>query len=242
MKVEALNWTGQGHSDPLFAAKLLIFTKETRMDMSGSWEKVFKMSREEIETQLAYMATTIASSWEFLDVTFLIRECSRATAQQITRTRNASFAMQSQRVLDVSGSGYDAKSSAVAASIAASIDNYKFMIDNGTPLEDARDALPIGLHCNLVAKYNLRTIVDLCISRQSLRVQGPYREMVTQMKDEVLKIWPWAAPFFIPPNNKAAKLLEEVAQELRSVEGLNGAMYNGLSGKLAKAADLLKKG
>lgn len=242
MKVQPLYWTGHCHFDKLYAAKLLIFTKQTRMDMRSSWEKVFRMSDDEVKAELAYMATTIASSWEFLDVTFLISECSRATAQQITRTRTASFAMQSQRVLDVSGSSYDAKNSAVAASIEASIDNYKYMIDNGTALEDARDALPIGIHCNLVAKYNLRTIVDLCIARESLRVQGPYREMVQQMKEAVLTIWPWAAPFFVPSNEKAAKLLEEAAAELRAIEGLNGAVYNGVSGKLAKAADLMKKG
>ncbi len=242
MKVELVDHTGNGNPDKYHAARILVYTKSTRMNMQNYWETVWRMSREELDRELSYMANTIPSSWEFVNMTFLISGVSRATAQQITRTRTASFAMQSQRVLDVSSSGFDAKSEAIANAARASIDNYKWLVDSGVPFEDARDILPIGIHCNLVAKYNLRTLVDLCIARDSLRVQGPYRELVNQMKAIILDCWPWAAPFFVPPNEKAAKLLEEAAVEIRELEKLNGAAYNGISGKLAKVSDLLKKG
>jgi len=240
MKVTPIYHTGKG-LDAYYAARLLVFTKSTRMELSSSWEKITRMSNEELEKEIAYMATTIPSSWEFLDFTFLIEGISRATAQQVTRTRTATFAMQSQRVSDVSGSTFDAKSEPIKNAIRASLDNYKWLIDTGTPLEDARDILPMGVHCNLIAKYNLRTLVDLCIQRDSLRVQGPYRELVLELKRCVLEEWPWASPFFVPKNEIAAKLIEEVAVDLRKMEGKDGAMYNGLSGKLAKAADLIKK-
>jgi hypothetical protein len=35
-------------------------------------------------------------------------------------------------------------------------------------------------------------------------------------------------------------MIEAVAKELAALDGEKGAMYKGLSGKLAKAADLLK--
>lgn len=246
--VTIVDHTGKGHPDPLYAARLLCFTKNTRMNMKTSmaWDAPESVILDEIK----YMATTIPSSWEFADFTFLISDVSRATAQQITRTRVASFAMQSQRVTDMSEVSWDSKhgskgDKAVSkwkfdSMMNAAVSNYKEAIDDGLSLEDARDLLPIGVHCNLVAKYNLRMIVDLCRKRDSLRVQGPYQDVVQQIRLLVIKTWPWAEPFFVPKQQASIKMIEEVAKALREIEGLDGAVYNGLSGKLAKAADLLK--
>jgi flavin-dependent thymidylate synthase len=204
---------------------------------------------------MEYMATTIPSSWEFADLIFLMTKVSRATAQQVTRTRTATFAMQSQRVTDLSDVSWDKHldegtrltlekqvDQRFEEAMKQGITNYKFAVDGGMPLEDARDLLPIGVHCNLVAKYNLRGLVELCRARDSLRVQGPYREICAQMKAETLKVWPWAEPFFHPPMEAAIKMIEEVAVELAAMTGERGAMFKGLHGKLAKASDLIKKG
>jgi hypothetical protein len=49
------------------------------------------------------------------------------------------------------------------------VKSYKHLIDvYDVTLEDARDLLPIGVHCNLVAKYNLRTIAELVQKRKSI--------------------------------------------------------------------------
>jgi thymidylate synthase ThyX len=206
------------------------------------FESFMQKSAAEILEEVAYMATTIPSSWEMADLIFSIEQVSRATAQQITRTRTASFAMQSQRVADMSDVTWDRRphdAYLFDAAMSDSINSYKEAVRYGTPLEDARDLLPIGVHCNLIAKYNLRGLVELCRARDSLRVQGAYRDVCAQMKVAVLSVWPWAATFFEPPNEKAIKMIEEIAVALKSEEG---AMYRGISGKLAKAADLLKKG
>lgn len=239
-KVKLTEYTCQYAPDDLQAARLLVFTKNTRMNLEGSYDKVNLMTRSEILTEIDYMSRTIPSSWEFLDLTFVISQISRATAQQITRTRVGSYAMQSQRVTDMSEVTYDKRTPEYNSFMDTAINNYAAMLLAGMPLEDARELLPIGVHCSLVAKYNLRTLVELCLKRDSLRVQGPYREIVKQMREQVLTVWPWARPFFVPQQKKAIDLLEEASVEMRKLEKLDGALYQGVSGKLAKVADLLK--
>jgi thymidylate synthase ThyX len=240
-KVTLIDYTGKGVG-PWYAASLLVFTKNTRLQMSPEgFGQFINMPLEELEAELAYMANTIPSSWEFADVTFMVEGISRATAQQMTRTRNASFAMQSQRVTDMSEVDFDEGSDIKNAYMKEGIQNYSSLVNDWKmPLEDARDVLPIGVHCNLVAKYNFRAFVELVMKRDSLRVQGPYVDVVMQMKDQVIAAWPWSVAFFVPKQEKAIKLLEEVAKEIAAAEGEKGAMYKGITGKLAKAADLLK--
>lgn len=247
-KVTLISYTGHGHPDPLYAARLLAFTKATRLQMTPSGFNSFAaMPEDALNSELSYMAGTIPSSWEFLDLIFSIEKVSRATAQQITRTRNASYAMQSQRVNDMSEVTWDAPESMKGETsredwwndtMSHQVQNYSDSITHGDlPLEEARDLLPIGVHCNLLAKYNLRALVELVRSRDSIRVQKPYRDIGRMMKEETLCVWPWASVFFEHPMDKAMKMIEEVASELADA----GAVYKGPSGKLAKAIDLIKK-
>ena len=247
--------------DTWFAASLLAFTKNTRLNMTpAGLDEWLNKTCGELMNEMEYMSTSIPSSWEFVDCIFAINGISRATAQQVTRTRTATFAMQSQRVTDMSQvtwevhpdapeigfDGYSMHPRRSSGDLATfddlmrdSIDGYSSLVKAGMPLEDARDLLPIGVHCNLVAKYNLRTLVDLCRNRErSLRVQGPYQELVRRMREEVEAVWPWAHHFFADPHEKARAMLAEVAKELQA-EG--GAMYKGHAGKIAKALDMLSK-
>ena len=192
--------------------------------------------------ELEYMAGTIPSSWEFVDVVFLITEVSRATAQQITRTRNAVYAMQSQRVTDVSQSyvvnPYSEGTSEwfnFQESSEACMAHYNKQLMNGATFQDARGLLPINITCNLVAKYNLRSFVDLMRTRASLRAQGEYSEIAAQMKELVLEAWPWSAPFFQHPLDKAIAMLEKAATEIGVTTG------RGPAWEIAKAIDLLRK-
>lgn len=238
-KATLISYTGHGNPDPLYAARLLAFTKNTRLNMNPAiLDSFMNKPEEEILDELKYMAGTIPSSWEFADMIFLITGVSRATAQQITRTRTATFAMQSQRVTDMSEVTWDSKGSINDHRMRSAIANYSAAVEDGHSLEDARDLLPIGVHCNLVAKYNLRTLVDLVTSRESIRVQGPFREVAAQIKAEALRVWPWVETFFEPRQAKALAMLNEVAAELAEA----GAVYKGPAGKIAKAIDLIKKG
>lgn len=236
--VSILYYTGMGSDDPMFAAKLLSYTKNTRLKMTPDGLASF-MSKDnaEIEKELEYMSNTIPSSWEFVDVIFSINNVTRACAQQITRTRTASFAMQSQRVTDMTEVSWHVPESVKKNEwyhqmMNAAVRNYSMAVNFGESLEDARGLLPMNVHCNLIAKYNLRSLVDLLRARDSMRVQGEYQMIAKQMREAVINIWPWSKPFFIPKDDKAIKLIEEVAHEIDNKE---------LKMQLAKAADLLKK-
>lgn len=232
-------YTGKGTQDEKYgAARILAYTKSTRLQMTpDGFDKFQRMPEEEIRKELEYMSNTIPSSWEFVDVIFSINNVTRACAQQITRTRTASYAMQSQRVTDMSQVTFHTpltvkNNPAYEHYMTAALENYKLAVDSGESLEDARGILPMNVHCNLIAKYNLRSLVDLLRARDSLRVQGEYRLVAAQMKALVFEAWPWAVPFFAPKDEKAIHLIEEVAEKMTAGE---------LRTSLAKAADLLKK-
>jgi len=237
--VSIISFTGHGTADETwYAARLLAYTKNTRLQMTpDGYEKFQRMPIEELEKELKYMSNSIPSSWEFCDVVFAINNVTRACAQQITRTRTASFAMQSQRVTDMSQVGYHVPHTVkhpvnYSGRIHDAITRYQFCVEQGESLEDARGLLPMNVHCNLIAKYNLRSLVDLLRARDSLRVQGEYYMIAKQMRSEVFRIWPWVRPFFEPKDQKAIALIEEVADQLSGEQRI----------QLAKAADLLKKG
>lgn len=235
--------------DPLDAAALLIFTKNTRLQMRpGGLEEVKEHCTEDpgwMRDQLDYMSKTIRSSWEFLDVTFLIENVSRACAQQITRTRQASFAMQSQRVTDMGnasfsapGGDYDGNTLAqYSASLSEAMENYEFLIDSGLSFEDARGVLPMNVQCNLVAKYNFRTLASLIPARTSYRAQGEYRQVAEQMRHQLFAMWPWAELFFRPRNEAAERLLDELELVVEMDHVMNTKLQHELLILVAKVRD-----
>jgi flavin-dependent thymidylate synthase len=255
-------------TDPKQAAAMLIFTKHTRLQMDGAgFEDICMRVMDDWDwalSELNYMAETIRSSWEFLDVTFAIRNVSRACAQQITRTRftpidgdlYGSYAMQSQRVTDMSEQTWHnpvAMKHGEDAGAAIHYDRlmhgqmstYKDLMQAGYSAEDARGVLPINLHCSLVAKYNLRMLVELVVARKSYRAQGEFQMVADQMEKAVVEMWPWAETFFRPRNEIADGALQDLEAELNAL----GVEYNLSSDdthsmmiRIAKIRDLVKGG
>lgn len=240
MIIKLIDYTGKGRFDECwYAARLLQFTKNTRLELTPEAFEAFmaqKFDADVLQRELRYMAQTIASSWEFVHVTFAITDVSRACAEQIKRTRTASFAQQSQRVTDLSDATCYIPATApnrlhyeLALSLAMS--SYEKLLAAGTSLEDARGVLPLNVHTNLIAGYNFRAWVDLVRTRNSLRVQQEYREVIGLMQAEVIRVWPWAKTFITPKHLQAIEIIEQIAQTMPEKERT----------QLAKAADLLKK-
>ena len=247
IQVDLIDFTGCGSTDPRwYAARLLAFTKNTRLNMSPEgFERFLHMDLSDLKAELAYIVNTLPSSWEFVNATFMIREVSRACAQQITRTRwtpmesdiFGAMAMQAQRVTDVSDvpcyipeslTGPDR--AVYVEAMEQSMRNYHNQLELGTHNEDARGLLPMHVASNLVVSYNLRALAELCRKRSSIRVQGEYNEVVRQMRVLLCDQWPWVEPFFEMKETLASRIIEEVARELP----------RELKLKLAKAADLIK--
>lgn len=223
------------------AATKLIFAKSTRLGLKPElMDDIARYSFERRMEELEYISITIRSSWEFVDMTFLISGVTRACAQQITRTRTGSYAMQSQRVTDMSdvkitkpnlgAGGLKLWNEAEQEMKAA----YSTLISIGVSKEDARGILPMNTQTNLLAKYNLRAFADLVSSRRSLRTQSEYREIVKGMVGCVEAVWPWVSTFLQPVNDAAIQMLEEIAEEFPITPG------EGVGWRIAKAIDLLR--
>jgi len=200
MKVQLISYTDD-------AVNLLLFTKNTRlMNDDDAYSQIAEWPDEKKQEELDYMLQTIRSSWEFIDYTFNIRDVSRVFTHQFVRTRQASYAQQSQRTVDMSGFGYYTPPRIAENEVAKALydkamadinDSYQALREI-VPAEDARGVLPTNIHTNIVAKFNLRTLSEMAKSRLSPRAQGEYQEVFKLMVSEVVAVHPWAEPFLTP--------------------------------------------
>lgn len=241
MKVSLIDYTGNGHYDPDHAMNILLFTKNTRLTMSpGLLDEIAEWPRDKKLKELEYMANTIPSSWEFVDYTFLIEGVTRAFTHQLVRTRTASFAQQTMRVLDVSegtgwdyltgpsitpdkqltyGEGENITAEDIYHSAMDTVDlAYKDLIKAGVKIEDARGVLPTNILTNIVVKMNMRTMVDTIRKRRSPRTQGEYRDVILAMEEQVLALHPWVALFLQRGEDFAMKALDTAIQKFVPAE------------------------
>jgi flavin-dependent thymidylate synthase len=231
MRVTLIDYTGKGNLDPSrYAANILVYTRSTRLKMTpGLLEEVAKRDDYEILKELKEMANTLPSSWEFVHLTFLIEEVTRAFTHQLVRTRTASYAQQAMRIVDMTDFKYDTGPSvldngtykATMETIAA---NYKIMIDDGVRTEDARGVLPTNILTNINMSINMRNWINLIRKRSSARVQDEYHRVINQMIMEVEKVYPWIYLFVKNDPLKARIDLQDMIYEnpnLSSEEKIN---------------------
>lgn len=226
------------------AVNLLLFTKSTRLNLSpGLMEEIRAWPEEKKMAELDYMANTIPSSWEFVDYTFLVEGVSRAYTHQQVRTRAASYAQQTMRVLDMGEFDYIHTDANLASPLAVAEirhcmslvkKTYNRLIAIGQAPEDARGILPTNISTNIICKFNLRTFVDLAKSRTGGRTQGEYQKVINAMCDEVLKVNPWAEKFLFKHGRDYFAEIEEFAK--RKFPDLKER------GELLKIVDALRKG
>lgn len=203
------------------AKEQLIFTKNTRLNMSASsFVDVVNMTEEDKLQELEYMSRTIPSSWEFVSYTFMVEKVTRAFTHQAVRTRPNSYAQQTMRILDMDGFTYhcsknlDEKSAALYHETMKTIQaNYDKMIDLGTAIEDARGILPTNIHTNICIRMNLRTLAEMASSRTGTRTQDEYRFVLNQMIDTVLATHPWASKFLFPKGRDKFDSLEKLINQ-----------------------------
>lgn len=246
MDVKLISFTGKGAPDEQWAAAdLLIFTKSTRLEMRPNLlESIKAMPVGQKLAELEYMAHTIPSSWEFVDYTFLVTGVSRAYTHQQVRTRAASYAQQSMRVVNVSDFDYvfternkeNPKAMlALEDALLAIKRAYAKLIAMGQPVEDARGILPTNIATNIVCKFNMRTFVDLAKARAGGRTQNEYQRVVSKMVDEVLAVHPWMDKFL--HGDLGRNYFDEI--EAFAKEQFGGDLI--AKGKLLKIVDKMRK-
>jgi thymidylate synthase (FAD) len=226
------------------AETLLLFTKATRLTLSPALiNEIRAWPPERKREELKYMANTIPSSWEFVEYTFLVEGVSRAYTHQQVRTRAASYAQQTMRVLDMGEFDYvfternleDRAAEALIKDCLKKIKaTYKSLIALGQAPEDARGILPTNIATNIVCKFNLRTLSELAASRTGGRTQREYQRVINAMVDKVLLVHPWAEEF----------LFRQQRDYFAEIEAFADREYGGnllKKGELLKIVDKMRK-
>lgn len=216
MRVTLIDYTGS--PDRSWAAKKLLMAKNTRLSKKEQKEyfnKLYTISEQELVKELEGIVLSIRSSWEFVSYTFLVEDISRATCDQMTRSRvGVAFAVQTQRTVNKSQFEYVVPESIKHAGydeayrhhmeIVASF--YETMVLTGIPPQDARSILPMATYSPVMAEYNLRSLAGLIGKRTSLRAQGEYIEVALEMKQLAIEVHPWAEMFLSPARNRTPDL------------------------------------
>jgi flavin-dependent thymidylate synthase len=236
MKVDLIDYTGAGHPDPLYAARLLVYTKNTRLEQGNeTLTRFMEAPEEEIYEELDYISKTLRSSWEFVQFTFQIKGVSRAFTHQLVRTRTASYAQQAQRVVDMSEvpnlvpvtvAGNTHREAIWDGVIDHIADGYAALKEDGVPNQDCRGLLPTNVLTNIVVKMDLRTLADVLGKRKNLRAQGEYADVARGWEAAAMDAMPWIKPFIDPERTMTPALDELLGKALGDVSPIDRPRIN----------------
>jgi len=234
--VELISYTGHGHPDPLYAAKLLVYTKSTRLKQSSdTMRTIFSLPKEQLDEELNYVANSVRSSWEFVSLTFSIQGVTRAMANQLTRHRvGVSFAQQAMRVVDMSdfeamlpdavkAAGKENLWNSCMRTIAST---YAMLQEAGVPNQDCRGVLPLNTLTNLIMQVNLRAFAEMLGKRRNLRAQGEFADVMREAERLVLEVMPWTRPFLDPERLRTPTLDALLRRELGNASPIDKPELN----------------
>lgn len=133
---------------------------------------------------------------EYVNLIFVIKNVSRAFQQQLTRTRHASFSIQSMRVLEKTNfaekGNYtmplymsDLQKTRYHMSMVSIQRNYEKLIGKGVSIEDARGILPLNIHSDITMSINLNALYHMLTQRLCVLTQWEFRQVAMQMKQEI---------------------------------------------------------
>lgn len=153
------------------------------------------------------------STLEHIHFIFTVEGVSRTLLAQLTRHRQFSYSVQSQRYVKLESEsrsgGFDY---VVPPSILAKGDELELQYDNimmtlqnqydklralGVSAEDARYLLPNATCCNLVFSGNLRAMLEFYGKRnENTHAQWEIQQFAEQIKNEIVEKEPWLNTFF----------------------------------------------
>lgn len=159
------------------------------------------------------------STSEHINFTFAIEGISRACSHQLVRHRHCSFSQQSQRYVEIKedirelttlyhsnhgdlkkrlGKYFAGVNNKNYLYYLDALRNYLHCIKSGMKAEDARDVLPNATKTNIVLTCNLRELMHICNERLCTRAQKEIRQLVQQMRREVVDECPELGKYLQP--------------------------------------------
>lgn len=174
------------------ALELLIYTKNTRLKSELSFADICAWPAEKKLEHLEYMKKTIQSSFEFVRYIIEITGVSRSFTHQLVRTRDAVYAQESMRTVNVSDAGFynPACSRGIESSNRIAMSTYSAAINSGISVQDARECLPTGVQTSIIFSTHLRELARMAEVRLCTRTSGEYQDVFLKIKTLIANVHP----------------------------------------------------
>ncbi len=181
-KVELVSFT----EAPAHTMAMVTDTYKGRLDAAPRdielvWQNLDDIAKTKLQTPM-----------EFIHMTWLIKDVTRAFTHQLVRYRvGTSFCQESMRfygkhrVYRVLATHQATREGIEEYSVAVTyaINNYVIMLDNGVPAEDARGVLPTNILTSIFFDCSLRTLQGIMPQRMCCQAQqGEWQPILLKMR------------------------------------------------------------
>lgn len=193
MRVELLKHTDEPEKVVALAARLC-YSKISIKDLEGSLSPDYAEKLVRKILSLGHLSVL-----EHVSFTFGIEGISRAASHQLVRHRIASYSQQSQRYVDYNNlevvTPHTVNSDSAAKERFEEVvgrleDFYRWMIERGIPVEDARYILPNATTTRLIMTMNGRELNHFFTLRGCMRAQWEIRDLAKEMLRKVKNVAP----------------------------------------------------
>lgn len=139
-----------------------------------------------------------ATPLEYVHTVWYLDNVSRAAQQQITRHRQASYSIESMRVVPKENFATNrmyhvpdriandpVKTEEFHQSMIKIEKEYNRLISEGVEVEDARGILPLNIFSTITMAMNLRSVIHLILARCCAKAQGEVHDIAVMMMNEL---------------------------------------------------------
>lgn len=158
-----------------------------------------QFTREELEEFfLMMLREAFGTPLEYISTVWYLDNVSRAAQQQITRTRQASYSIESMRVVPKENFATDMlyhvpdriandpqKFSEFHQGMLKIEKEYNRLISEGVEVEDARGVLPLNIFSTITMSLNFRSLFHMIFSRSCAKAQGEVHDIAMEMLDQL---------------------------------------------------------
>ena len=145
---------------------------------------------------------------ECINMNIAFEHVSRAFQQQLTRTRTASYSIQSLRMIDVGnfadeGNYYlptrltPEQALEFHASMKSVQGAYRLLVASGAAAEDARGVLPLNIHSPVHMTVNFRNLITIMEQRLCGLTQEEFRNVAADLRDQLFVVAPRLTSLYI---------------------------------------------
>ena len=209
-KVTLISWTPEPLKVLAWVCK--IYEQKAVDSLARLPELGLKTEADMIKFLEPFLAEPHQTFVEYIQTVWLLENVSRAFQQQLTRHRQASYAIQSLRVHDVGrfseSSSYTMPSTIKNPAIYRACMNeieemYRVLVNSGENLEDARGILPLNVHSTITMRVDFNSLRGILRGRLCLTAQEEARRVGYLMKEQVaLKMGQFFGDLLQPPCHK----------------------------------------